>query len=574
MVAAAGFSVASPFWLTAWALGLALAWLVPNHFPPWPSFHMDAWAGFMAALGAVSLWVRDRSPSRVPASACVVAALALLPGLQFALGLIPFAGQAWMPSIYLLGLACAIGTGYRWERATPGQLPNALFLSIALAGVVSVWLQLSTWLDLWRGGFMEVWWSMSFSGERPYANLGQPNLLATLLIWGLLACLWFHVRGKLGAGTAILVAVWLLIGIALTQSRMATLALATGLVAIFLWRRLWPSSRLPWVCLGLFVFLLLCPPVLGWLQVLLDVGPERDFQRLSAMSAVQDARVAAWHTFALAALQRPWTGYGWTELVHAQLAVAGQLPALHAAFGHTHNLFLDLATWNGLPVGLAILLAILCWLWRSVRSVRCAQDAVLLMLLGGIGIHAMLELPLQYAHFLLPVGMVVGVLDARRGARVRVTGPWWVWVVPLLTAAALLGLVVRDYLRVEQSYTALRFEEKRIGSAHLNPGKPPDVVLLTHMREWFRFARFEMQPRMHDEDMASFMDVAKAFPTTSAFFRVGTMLALNGRPEEAAQWLGKICPLIDALECASIEAVWKARAKADVPLQAVPWPAP
>ncbi len=568
-----GFSVASPFWLTAWALGLALTWLVPNHFLPWPSFHMDAWAGFMAALGAFSLWVRDRSPSRVPASACVVAALALLPGLQFALGLISFAGQAWMPAIYLLGLACAIGMGYRWESATPDQLPNALFFAIAVAGVVSVWLQLSTWLDLWRGGFMEVWWSMSFSGERPYANLGQPNLLATLLIWGLLACLWFHVNGKLGASTAILVAVWLLIGVALTQSRMATLALATGLVVIFLWRRLWRSARLPWVCFGLFVFLLLCPPILGWLQVLLDVGPERDFQRFSAVSGVQDARFAAWQTFAFAVVQRPWIGYGWTELVHAQLAVSGQLPALHAAFGHTHNLVLDLLAWNGLPVGLTIVVAILCWVWQSARSVRCAQDAVLLMLLGGIGIHAMLELPLQYAHFLLPVGMVVGVLDARRGARALAHGPWWVWVVPLLAAVTLLGMVVRDYLRVEQAYTTLRFEEKRIGSAYLNPGTPPDVVLLTQMQEWFRFARFQMQPGMHDADMVSFMKVANAFPTTTAFFRVGTMLALNGRPVEAAQWLGKICPLIDASDCPSIEAAWKARAQADARLQAVLWPA-
>lgn len=569
-----GFAVASPFWLTAWALGLALAWLVPNHFLPWPSFHMDTWAGCIVALGAFAVWARDLSPSRFPASACLAAALALLPWLQFAMGLIPFAGQAWMPSIYLLGLCCAIWMGYRWERATPGQLPSAVFLAIAAAGVVSVWLQLSTWLDLWHGGFLEVWWSMTLSGDRPYANLGQPNLLATLLIWGLLACLWFHVEGWLGAATAILVAAYLLVGIALTQSRMATLALATGLVAIFLWRRRWPSARLPWVCLGLFIFFLLCSPLLGWVQVLLDVGPERDFQRLGRLGGLQDIRTAAWHTFALAALERPWLGYGWTELVHAQLAVADRLPPLHVAFAHAHNLVLDLVVWNGIPIGLAVVVAVLYWGGRTLRSVRCAQDAVLLMVLGAICIHAMLELPLHYAHFLLPVGMLVGVLDARRGAKVQFSAKRWTAALLLLAAATLLGLVVRDYLRVEQAYTTLRFEQRRIGTAHLNPQGPPDVILLTQMREWFRFARYEIRPGMGDEDMATLMDVAESFPTTAAFFKVGSMLALNGRPEDASQWLGRICPLIDPEECAVIERSWQERAQGDARLQAVPWPAP
>ncbi|KQP12722.1 hypothetical protein ASF43_21100 [Pseudorhodoferax sp. Leaf267] len=504
----------------------------------------------------------------------MVAACGCLPWLQVALGIVPFAGQAWMASLYLWGLACAIWMGYHWERAAPNQLSNTLFVAILVSAVVSVWLQLSTWLDLWSGGFLEIWWSMTLTGDRPYANFGQPNLLATFLVWGLLACLWFYIGGHFRGGTAVLLAAYLLIGIALTQSRMATLVLASGLLATCWWRSLWPSPRMPWVCLGLFAFFLLCPVLLGWLQVVLDVGPERDFQRLGAWAGTRELRVAAWRTFALAVLERPWLGYGWKELVEAQLAVADRLPPLRVAFAHTHNLVLDLLAWCGIPMGLAIVGALLCWSWRTARSVRCAKGAVLLMVVAAIGIHAMLEFPLHYAHFLLPVGMLAGILDARRGVRVAWTGPRWISGLVLLAVAAMLAAVIRDYLRVEQAYTVLRFEQQRIGSAHLHPAQPPDVLVLTQMREWFRFARDDVRSGMDDEEMARSMHVASTFPTTAAFLRVATMLAVNGRPEEAGHWLGKICPLIDEQSCTAVESLWKERALSDARLQEVAWPTP
>ena len=68
--------------------------------------------------------------------------------------------------------------------------------------------------------------------------------------------------------------------------------------------------------------------------------------------------------------------------------------------------------------------------------------------------------------------------------------------------------------------------------------------------------------------------VALAFPSTAALFRMGTVSALNGRPEDARLWLSRICPLIEASQCEPFRKVWAARARADTRLAAVTWPEP
>jgi hypothetical protein len=192
----------TPFWFGVWACTLALAWLLPNHYPPWASFHADAWSAIVIALASAAMIIRGYAATQWHGSAVLVALLACVPWLQYSAGLISFAGQAWISTAYLLGLLLALLTGQRWERAGPDQLAGGLFWAIGLASVVSVNLQLQTWLGLIDTGIFDLW-SMGLTGPRPYANMGQPNQLATLLLWGLLAGAWGYHSEKISAPVAL-----------------------------------------------------------------------------------------------------------------------------------------------------------------------------------------------------------------------------------------------------------------------------------------------------------------------------------------------------------------------------------
>lgn len=521
-----------------------------------------------ALIGAMAVILRSNASVEWHSLACVVAALAALPWLQAAVGQMHFVGQAWISSAYLLGFLLALLIGAQWESTSPGQLAQALFLAFGVAGVVSVGLQFYSWLGLWDGGVMDIW-SMGLSGDRPYANLGQPNNLATLLLWGALACLWAYLATWLGAYSAVFTACFLLLGLALTQSRMGLLALTVVVVAAWVWRRLWPSRRLPWVASALYLYFLICPLFFRWLNAVLWTGQEASFVRLQQQG---ELRLSAWRLFLQAVWERPWFGYGWTELGSAQMAVAEKFPALGVTFGHSHNLFLDLVLWNGLVIGLLITGFLIRWFWLSFRVVREPRDAVLFLVLVVVGIHAMVELPLHYAYFLIPTGLVMGILNVRLGASVLWTSSRWTLVGLWLAAALALSLIVRDYLRVEDSYNTLRLEQARVGLGKAPIGEPPDVVVLTQLREWVRLARFSVHAGMSREELDWMAALTESNPTGGAAYRLATAYALNGKPDQARDWLARICKISTPDECVHIRRVWEQESAAGPRIAVVKWP--
>jgi len=439
-------------------------------------------------------------------------------------------------------------------------------LAVGIGCIVSVWLQLYTWLGLTGDGLQDIW-SMGLVGERAYANIGQPNQLATLLLWGILSAAWGYQNRKIGGPVAFFLAAFLLLGIAMTLSRTAWLGLFFLLGTTWIWRSRWPSRWVPWAALVLFAIFWIYPILLKELSRVLFSGPQPNYLRVQFQD---ETRHVALLLFAKAALARPWMGYGWTEVGVAQMEVASLYPGLGMTFGHSHNLFLDLVLWLGIPIGGLVSFAIVAIYVRYVRSIKCANDLVLVMFLGVIGIHALLELPLQYAYFLLPTAMMVGVLNVRTGVHPIFFSGRWLMVTLWVAAILLLAGIVRDYFRVESSFTALRFERARIGTLPI--GKPPNVIFLTQLREQIRFMRYDFQPGMSKADLHWAMDVANAYPGTASSYKVASALALNDRPQEARDWLYKACKISSPQECDLMRRAWQQDAAGNRRIAAVEWP--
>ena len=556
--------VMTPIWLVLWSCTLALGWLLPNHYWPWLSFHSDAWISAVLLLAAAAVFWRARGLVVLHCITLLVALLVLVPWLQYGFGLILLPGVAWISCAYLLGLLLALLVGARWEASSPSQLGDGLFLAIGIAAIVSVGLQLQQWLQL---DGLELW-KIGGGAERPHANLGQPNQLGTLLLWGVLATAWAQVRKHIGGATAVLLAAYLLFGVALTGSRTAWLGVALMIAAAWWWRQLWTSSRWPWAATGLGLYFAICVVSVGWLRQALLGEMQLDLDNL--MRASSEIRPLAWAAFLDAAWQRPWFGYGWNQVALAQVAVAPEHPPLFMAFTYSHNLFLDLVLWCGIPLGLLASAALLWWLWKRFRAVQSAENAVLVLLLLVVANHAMLELPLHFAYFLLPVGLVMGSLNARMGARQVLLLGRWAFLALWFAATALLALIIQDYARVEASYQTLRMEWAHIKIAL--PVGPPEVLLLTQWHDYIKFARIEPKRAMSPEDLAWMRHLTGLYPNAILLHKFSTILALNQHPNEARLWLQRMCKMVPDSDCQTVKTMWARQSLQYPEIAAIPWP--
>ena len=553
----------SRFWLAAWACMLSITWLLPNHYMPWTSFHFDLWMALSLVLAAVAVLVRSSAAIRCGPTEVLVGGLVLIPALQGVFGIILFSGNAWMCSAYLLGALLALLTASSWEAASPGQFVDGLFLAIGLAALATVGFQLYQWL--WLDGF-EVW-IMPDRFSRPFGNFGQPNQAATFLLWGLVALAWAMLRGHVSAICATGAAAFLLFGVALTHSRTAWLGAALLVAAGWVWRRHWPHRRAHlWAsAMGLyFVICLVCLPWLGELLLLTDGEVVVDPLRLAS-----ESRPQIWRLFAQAAMAQPWTGYGWNQVVIAQMAVAADQPALGTMFAHAHNLFLDLILWTGIPVGLFVSYCLLRWLWTCLRQVSCAEEVLLLMFVVVVANHAMLELPLHYAYMLLPACMVGAVLNLRLGAPVWFSVSRRLTFFILAVAVALLSVIVRDYAHVEPAYRTLRFEWARIKTP---PAVPPDVVLLDQWHEFVRYVHFEPKAGMSEAELQWMRKLTMVFSGVEPYQKMAIALALSGKREESQLWLTRLCKMSRPSQCRVFKRIWADMAQREPLIAAVAWP--
>lgn len=544
--------------------GLALGWLLPNHYLPWTAFHTEVWVAWGLLLGSWAVLLLAPGLVRLQRSALFACIIACVPSLQFAFSIIPFAGQAWLTTAYLMGFALAIVLGAHSEAAWPNVGLDMLLGAICIAAIASVGLQLYQWLDLAEDGL--GLWILVVPNARPFANLGQPNQLATLLVWGLIAVGYGHQRRVISGRIAFALGFYLLFGVALTQSRTAFVAVLGLVLAAWYWRRLMPSTAYFVGLIGLAALYLCSLFALPLLSDAIGLAPDLGM----ASRTGQELRLPAYKLFWDAVGQRPWAGYGWAPTVVAQLAVAERHGSLGAVFSHSHNLFLDLLLWCGVPLGGMIALLMMTWFFQKFRRVDSFQDAILLAFVAAVAWHAMLEFPLHYAYMLLPLGVVVGVLNTRMNEPIWILASRWQVGVAMLAAVCLLGAITRDYLRVEQNFLALRFERARIGVPQEEP--MASVWLLGHMNDFVRMGRTTARPNLTPEELTWMRHVSGAFPSHLNLFIYAKALAMNRQAAEARRLIGKLSRMCTPEEYAQMKRVWEAQAQEDMSLAEVSWP--
>jgi hypothetical protein len=549
----------------AWML-MGVAWLAPNHYPPWTSFHADLVCAVGFALLLITAVVSGAGSFQWPRLALAACAVALVPLAQAAFGHVFFWGDAWMATLYVLGFGLALGGGFNLVlKQDSAAYLRLMWLTVVVAAVLSVGIALYQWFSLTGLGVFAV--DLPPAG-RPYANLAQPNHLATLILLGVVGACALRQSGDIGGWTLALAAAYLGFGVVMTQSRTAWIA-ASGVLLWFWVSRRRSDTRVsrPEMAIAATGFVAL---TLGWETLCqwldLPVG------RTLAEQAGDGARRLLWTSTARAILDAPIWGYGWNQVSVAQSRQALDNPPGGGMFEHSHSIVLDLLAWNGIPLGLAIVAVLLAWLWAYARACRSAESAHLFAAVAVVGAHSLAEFPLDYAYLLLPLGLWMGAAQALTDPH---SGRTLGRVVPAalsLFVGALAVCVTLDYFKLEENYRQLRFESSRTGVLVVDP-EAPDVRVLTQLREFIHFARTPAKRGMTDAQLAAMHRVSERFGYPSVLIRYALANAINGHPDRAADTLIRLCRIHAVARCDEGREAWKTASEEEYPeLQSVPFP--
>ena len=526
------------------------SWLAPNHYPPWLSFHAEvamAVAVLLAFVGAAAGRVDGQEVVSPFASVCLV--LAAVPFIQMLFGKVFFFGDALLVSAYVTAFVLAQICGRLLARQEgPERFFETVSALLVSAGIASVGLQLCQWLGV--GGLGIFMADMPPNG-RPYANVAQLNHVATMLVLGVVGVLYLCQREKIGSWTAALACCYLAFGLVMTSSRTAWLEMVVVAGTLIVCRR-WDQFRV-----GRSAAVLLAA---GFVALLLAWRPLNDALLLSPGRTLADQmaagpRILLFQTMWDALLLHPWVGFGWGQGLVAQLAVVQAHPAGGRLIESSHNLVLDLLVWNGIPLGLLICGVSVGWAVFHFRQRKGPAVAFMLCAIAVVFVHAMLEYPLSYLYFLLPVGLLMGAVDSTTSMRGQVLVGRRSVIAMIAASAALLAAITFEYIQIESNVRTLRFELARIGSAVI-VSEVPDLHLLTQWGAYLRFVRSEATPAMSEADIATMRKVAERFPYSPALLRYAEANALNGHPDRAAATLRDLCALHGARRCAESLAAW------------------
>lgn len=453
--------------------------------------------------------------------------------------------QAWLGivSIYQLAyplmylsltvVAILLGANCFSKANSLTSLSLALALAHLIAGLISVVMQLTQIFGLYLDPFVMYFPAGAQTLMRPFANVAQPNQLALLLCFALTSLWWLFQVGRLRAWAVVAMALVLLLGLALTQSRIAWVILP--LFALLCGLRIVGErvvSRFALLALlAFYVGLVLLTP---YVSEALGFAPVSALERAGGRSE----RSVLWQQAWAMAVQQPWLGVGWFGFGAEQVKMAADFSSTTYA-EHSHNLILNFLAELGFPFTICFFAALLWWFYRTcVAGGRLRQPEVAFAVLcfAAVGVHSMVEFPLWYANVLIPMAIWMGALHQHRWQTRAIAVPRALpLVVGVLGLVAVL-VVTYDYLRVVRGFKAFN------GIAHLSEVSQeaitkPTWTLLPDYFDYFQLMNVEPRAGMRPEEIAFVERLSLRFGYVHVLNKMAEVYVWNGQEQKAVRMM-------------------------------------
>lgn len=543
--------------------GFVFSWLQPMHLLPWVGWHSEflAFFGvFIVFAGASAPLVTSEKLVAVPRAAVLLASVIPLVVAQCVLGMVQFAGDALVISLYAGGSFLAILTGYIWAQdkqasaqSTRGTLAplDWLALSTFAAAVASVLLALAQAFDV---GNSFSWINRTGSFRRPGANFGQPNHLSTLLLLGAASALFLFHAQRISRQLCLFGLALLAVGMAITESRTGIV----GAIALTVWWLAHPASPvtrqrafgviLIWAAL---IFSVVTWP--RWINDFYSIGTNSGPTAYINLAA--GSRLQVWPQLLEAVLQKPWLGWGLREVSQAHNAVLDHY-ILSEPFTYAHNIVLEAFIGLGFPLTILVFGLIGMWGLARLKSAKTATTWYCVAFLCPLAVHSLFEYPLAYAYFLFPAMVIIGVLEGESAMRQPLRWPRWSLVLGFVATVSVALCVVVEYATAEEDFRVARFEAIRLGATQSDYQRP-SLVLLTQLDAMLNASRTVPATGMPSESIRTLKSAALRFPWTAIQNRYALALALNGQPDEATRQLKVMRAMHGDRAYTAIKAAWQ-----------------
>lgn len=503
---------------------LVLGFIAPNHYYPWGAFYNEFPVFVALFFFAATQFILARGKARLSLPLMFILAVQVLPIFQLGYGQIVFSGDAWLPFFYLGALALAYHCGNLRSNDTR-LLAEGIAWVFVVGALISVFLALSQWLQV-NGG---IWIMDMPPGGRPYANIAQPNNLATFFFLAIASSLYLRETERIGSAVCGLVVLLLLLGASLTLSRTAVLEAALLSAWVLAKRKELKLKTTPaQIVAALVTYALLLLLTKFAAETLLVNGGG-----IADRGGQSPERLHMWHILVSAALHQPWFGYGWNQISLAEISIIPHYPDINPILqtDYSHNIALDLILWNGLPIGCVILIGMGWWIYTRLKDCRDDETWFGLGAILMVGVHSLLEYPHAYAYFLLPLGALAGSIDQKRTGW-QASLPSKAVALYLVLYATSFFIILREYFVIEADNRLMRYETSHI--APPSDGLTADnILILNQLSEYDRLARTPAREGMSQDELEWMKNVAHRYPYPPALFRYAVALGLNNHPAEA-----------------------------------------
>lgn len=510
---------------------IAFGWLSPFHTYPWVTFSSEL-ASFGAAFAVMTLFLIKEI--KIPRPQILMLIIVLLPLLQFCSGLIVDLSVAFLSFAYLFTFWLMLLYGYNLSLQSENRekIMIGFSLIVLIAGLLSSFMAVVQWLNLES----YLYGIMGLRGNRPYANFGQPNNLSTFLVMGLMGGLYLYEKRKASLWLLIPSSLILLFTIALTQSRTAWIVC---IFFFFYWiykqHKNNPRFNFPklllWTSLYFVIAGYLLPYLTQFMSSNLDTGVAHTASIVQRAGSGHE-RLGMWMQILHAIAERPWFGYGWNQ---TSIAVVESIEfnTVQVWFNSAHNIILDLLIWNGVPLGVLIIGYLSLWLLWLNKTAKDSTSIIAIMMVCAILIHAMLEFPQRYAYFLLPMGFLLGLIQAQtpqlKGITIQKNVVRCVWLISVIV----LLLIWRDY-KLFQDNSRLIFKGKQPTEEILGSSR---ILLLTQFQKRLDWIALDPKTRFSEAQLSEFAEMVKNKATPYNLKKFAQVLVYNQQNKEAEKYL-------------------------------------
>ena len=390
------------------AFFLIFSYISPIHYNPW--------AAYVSIISAIfcllSLVLILEKKIKIPVFSLFILLVATIVWIQYYLGLVFYLNTAIIVSSIIILFWLSFIIGYNFSLENKDKVLIFLGIVFIVSGIFSTIFSIFQWIQLDKNPYLII--ELSGRSNRMVANIGQANQLATLLFLSIISCFYFFEKSFVNKYILSCFSVFFLFGIVLTQSRTAWIVVIVLFIYFILFYKKLQINLKPYIfCCGIvlfFITIIFLPKIIIVLSGYLNVAQtDTVLERMSSGYL----RINIWQQMIGALLLEPWLGYGWFQTSVAQYAVIDRIHGVEWTTS-AHNIILDLLVWNGVLLGFIIILYIFYYFILPIFRVKNIQDFFAAMLIITFGIHAMLEYPIFYTYFLIPLGLVIGLLLAGR----------------------------------------------------------------------------------------------------------------------------------------------------------------